>query len=256
MVLLVRAGGIALLASMALAGCSSPSPAKLCAASSTFDQLTNIISQSVLREAPNGEFRAMAERYARPESLSKFIKFQSPVVAAFNRDTGRVDCTALVMMEVPGHEARTFANGYGLVVNDSDEAHATFRVDYSVQPAADSGQAVYTLKSASDLGIMAIRAAVLKEEGSKSTSASEPAAPSNDEAAAAGPFSPEERELIGQASQAWADFRDGDPEAEKRHTAALEQLLRRGVCWGKIGEPQADYDFHRCTPDSIQKQSG
>ena len=251
---LVRSAGIALLASVAVAGCSNQSPAKLCASRSTFDQLTNIISQSVLREAPNGEFRALAERYARPESLSRFIKFQSPVVAAVNRDTGKVDCTALVMMEVPGHEARTFANGYGLVVNDSDDTHATFRAVYSVQPAADSGQAVYTLKSASDLGIMAIRAAVLKEEGSKSAPAPEPVAPSTDEAAAA-PFTPEERELIGQASQAWTDFRDGDPGAERRHAAALEQLLRRDVCWGKVDEPQADYDFHRCSADSIQKQS-
>ena len=198
----------------------------------------------------------MAERYARPESLSKFIKFQSPVVAAFNRDTGKVDCNALVLMDVPGHEARTFANGYGLVVNDSDDTHATFRVDYSVQPAADNGQAVYALRSASDLGIMAIRAAVLKEEGAKSTPAPEPAAPPSDESAAAGPFSPEERELIGQASQAWAEFRDGDQEAQKRHAAALEQLLGRDICWGKVDEPQADYDFHRCTPDSIQKQPG
>ena len=251
----VRNTGIALLASVALGGCSNQSPAKLCASSSTFDQLTKIISQSI-QGAPDYEFRALAERYGQPGSLSKRIKFQSPIVVAVNHDTGKVDCAALVIMEVPGHEARSFAYGSGLVVNDSDDTQATFRVGYSVQPAADGGQAVYTLRSASDLGIMAVRAAVLKEEAQKQTPAPEPVAPSGGATAASDTYSPEERRLISQASQAWADFRDGDQEAEKRHAAALEQLLRRDVCWGKVGEPQVDYDFHRCTADSIQKQPG
>ena len=214
----------AIVASALVAGCSDRSPAKLCAATSTFDQLTSIISRDALRAAQGSDLRPTYERYARPEILPKLMKFQTPVVAAVNRDTGRVDCTALVVIEVPGHEARTFANGYGLIVNDSDDTHATFRVDYSIQPAADSGQAVYSLKSATELGIMAVRAAVLKE-GVKQEPAPEPVAPVGEVSPGAAPFDAAERKLIAQASQAWADFRDGDQEAEQRHAAALEQLI-------------------------------
>lgn len=200
----------------------------------------------------------MAEEYARPERILKVASFHSPVVAAVDRDTGKVDCSALLTMGVPGHEARVFANGYGLVVNDGDERSATFRIQYSVQPAADRSQTVYGLTSASDLGIMAIRAARLAGHAADSSqeSAAAKQMSSPEEAPVDVSFSAEERQLINDANQAWADFRDGNPEADKRHSAALDRLLQRNVCWGKIDEPQSDYDFHRCTSDSIQKQDG
>ncbi|WP_394652363.1 hypothetical protein [uncultured Sphingomonas sp.] len=61
-------------------------------------------------------------------------------------------------------------------------------------------------------------------------------------------------ELIRQAADAWGDVRqsdDGSEAAYKRHTMLLEQLRGRGICWGKEDQVQADYEFHRCGPDSI-----
>lgn len=67
-------------------------------------------------------------------------------------------------------------------------------------------------------------------------------------------FSAEEQSLMAAASDAWAAFRDGAEAEGDRHGQALDELLTHNICWGRVDEPQALFAFHRCAPDSLQKQ--
>ena len=71
---------------------------------------------------------------------------------------------------------------------------------------------------------------------------------------AAGGFAPDEQRLIQAANNAWVDYRNSVPGAYDRHSGLLDQLIASGVCWGRVDEFQADYDYHRCDARSIQKQ--
>ena len=68
-------------------------------------------------------------------------------------------------------------------------------------------------------------------------------------------FSPSEMVLIEKAKDAYSSMRnDGGDAAYDAHTKALDQLEKTGICWGKLEEPEAAHDFHRCSSQSLQKQ--
>lgn len=67
-------------------------------------------------------------------------------------------------------------------------------------------------------------------------------------------FTGAEAALIASANDAWVGYRNGEPDAEAKFDQLLDQLLKGGICWGEGDQPQAEYKFHRCGPNSIQKQ--
>jgi hypothetical protein len=83
-----------------------------------------------------------------------------------------------------------------------------------------------------------------------------PQAESSSDARAKESFTPDEQQLISQAERAYADFRmgDGDEAALARHSALLDKLFARHICWGRVDEPEANYGYHHCGSASIQMQ--
>lgn len=72
------------------------------------------------------------------------------------------------------------------------------------------------------------------------------------------PFTPREQRLIEEAQRLEALCRGGsddDPATEAacdERGPATDRLNRIGICWGRESEAYAEYEFHRCGPDSIR----
>jgi hypothetical protein len=72
------------------------------------------------------------------------------------------------------------------------------------------------------------------------------------------PFTPREQRLIEEAQRLETLCRGGSGDDSDTEAAcdergpATDRLNRIGICWGRENEAYAEYEFHRCGPDSIR----
>lgn len=170
------------------------------------------------------------------------LVFEAVNASGINKDIHEISCSATV--HFPAMEMD--------IVGPVPEMKVS--VDYTVRPSlGKDGDFVVNATSSDEFLPYRIGAYVLhvtKSAGEKSKQASSTDA----ESGRAQEFTAPEKALIASASNAWADFRNGKADAEARFDDLLDQLLKRDICWGKVEQYQAEYEFHRCVPESLQKQ--
>ncbi|OJW71355.1 MAG: hypothetical protein BGO57_00590 [Sphingomonadales bacterium 63-6] len=73
------------------------------------------------------------------------------------------------------------------------------------------------------------------------------------------PFTPAEQQLINRFADAHANCRGSEDEEERRRGCeeeglALTAMNEAKLCWGRLGQVEAEFIAHRCTPSSIGYQ--
>jgi len=170
------------------------------------------------------------------------LAFEAVNSSGINKDIHEISCSAVV--HFPAMEMD--------IVGAVPEMKVS--VDYTIRPSlGKDGEFVVNATSQDRFLPYRIGAYILKQtkpvgEGSKQASSTEAGSGIAQE------FTPPEKTLIASASNAWADFRNGKAGAEARFDELLDKLLKRDICWGKVEQSQAEYEFHRCGPESLQKQ--
>lgn len=159
-----RLVALGLLCGLALGGCDKAADvaAKKCAAPETYADLTRLIARDAAQAAglAGGEHvNAELALAASGESIAKIISYSLPAVEDYSRTTNKVSCTAVA--RIAAQTRKMSAQRNDLPINDLGPDHISYRIAYSVQPAADRDRDIIALMGARPLANIAIEASLI-----------------------------------------------------------------------------------------------
>ena len=171
------------------------------------------------------------------------LVFEAVNSSGINKDIHEVSCSAAI--HFPAMEMD--------IVGSVPEMKVS--LDYTVRPSLGKDSEFVVKATSADEFLPYRIGGYILQQTKPSREGSKQATPTEANPGVTQEFTAPERALIASASNAWADFRNGKADAEAKFDRLLDQLLKRDICWGKVEQVQAEYEFHRCGPDSLQKQS-
>lgn len=166
------------------------------------------------------------------------LVFQSVTSTGIDKDIHEVSCSALVRFPQ-------------MLVGTESISEVEVPLVYKVRPSL-GGDGEFVVDAASPTNFFNVhlgRFVLLNTKANR-----EEAQPLSQNVGRVEGFNRAEAELIASANSAWSGYRNGDPAAEVKFNQLLDQLYEGGICWGENNQSQAEYVFHRCGSNSIQKQ--
>lgn len=168
----------------------------------------------------------------------KQLAFEGVNSTGLNKDINEVSCSAVVRFPP-------------MVVGTESLPDIGVPINYTVRPSLGD-DSEFIVNASSSTGYLTQRLGVYILSNTKGVEENAP--PSISDSGPAQEFTGSEAALIASANDAWVGYRNGEPDAEAKFDQLLDQLLKGGICWGEVGQSQAEYKFHRCGSNSLQKQ--
>lgn len=222
-------------AAIALAGCSGGSSEKSVKEMLQANDPMVCASSDVQRSALiaiYGGYREFITGGGKP------LAFEAVNSIGLNKDIHEVSCSANVSFPP-------------MLLGGASIPEVVVPITYAVRPTlGDDSEFIVNAASTTNYIYYRLGQYVL----TNSTDSGEEANPTSANAGPAQEFTEAEKTLIALANDAWVGYRNGDPDAEAKFDQLLGQLLKGDICWGEVDQVQAEYKFHRCGPNSLQKQ--